>query len=642
MTDLWIGLLANLGIISIAVSIWAYSLDWVVDRPAALRIAVIGILGGGATVALMMTPFQIQPGLYMDLRSVTIALSGFIGGPIAGIATGVVAALYRIFIGGIGAAPAVIGIGVVTVIGLSGRFLVRSAIPRKRDVVVLALATSAGSLSGFFFLPQEIWRAILPALALPALILVFVAVVVAGIAIVDELRRRETARANTVFRGIIDALPEPLNAKDLDGRFIAANPATAELMRAGSVTALIGRTDRDFYPPEVAAAFRKDEEEALALGKPRVLEQYVMRKDGFAAWVSTLKAPLRDASGRIIGLLTHNRDISDRKRLEAEHAVSEQRLADALSDMADALVMFDAEDRLVLCNDRYREFFSKTAHLRVPGTAFRDILRASIASGEQIGVDPNSVEDWIEETCASLHVPGEALIELGDGRWLQSRVRPTADGGSLSVLTDVTAPRLAQQKLSELNRQLEALARLDGLTGLMNRRAFDETLEAELRRSARTGAPLSLLLLDVDHFKAFNDAYGHLAGDACLKSIAEVLSMNVHRPLDRCARYGGEEFALILPETPADGAVGVAEAIRQGLRAVGIPHAVSEHGIVTISIGAATLPGGDSEADVQDLVGSADAALYAAKAAGRDRVVMGRPFPARSPALQTARSVPVP
>ena len=126
----------------------------------------------------------------------------------------------------------------------------------------------------------------------------------------------------------------------------------------------------------------------MQTGKARVIEQRVARTDGFSGWLSTLKAPLRDASGRIIGLLTHNRDISDRKRLEAEHAVSEQRLADALADMADALVMFDAEDRLVLCNDRYREFFPKTAHLRVPGTPFRDILRASSRSGEQGGVEP--------------------------------------------------------------------------------------------------------------------------------------------------------------------------------------------------------------------------------------------------------------
>jgi diguanylate cyclase (GGDEF)-like protein len=238
------------------------------------------------------------------------------------------------------------------------------------------------------------------------------------------------------------------------------------------------------------------------------------------------------------------------------------------------------------------------------------------------------VEDWIEQTCASLHTPGETLIELADGRWLQTRVRPTADGGSLSVLTDVTAARLAQEKLSELNHQLEALARLDGLTGLMNRRAFDETLEAEVRQSARVGTPLSLLLIDVDHFKAFNDAYGHPAGDECLRTVAGLIARSLRRPMDRCARYGGEEFAAILPQTAADGALTIAEAIGDAVRAAGMPHGGNEAGVVTVSIGTATFPGGNPSATVEDLIAFADAALYEAKAAGRNRVAAGRPFPA--------------
>lgn len=626
MTGAWVGLLANLGIISISMSIWVYTLDWTEGRPKWVRTGVVALLGASTTIALMMVPFEIRTGLFFDLRSVTIALAGLIGGPFPGIATGVVAAIYRVFVGGVGAAPAVIGIAVVTIIGLCSHFFLKGAAPRKRDVAALAVATAAGSLSGIFFLPDGLGREVLPVVAAPAIVLVFVSLVVSGVAIVDELRRRETARANMIFRGIIDALPEPLNAKDREGRFIAANPATAELMQAGSVAALIGRTDRDFYPREVAEAFRRDEEKALATGTPLVIEQRVARKDGFAGWLSTLKAPLRNASGDIVGLITHNRDITDRKRLEQEKAISEQRLNDALANMADALVMFDAQERLVLCNERYREMFPKTAHLRVPGTPFRDILRASIETGEQAGVDPERIDEWIEMTCASLHSPGEMLIELGDGRWLETRVRPTADGGSLSVLSDVTATRLAQEKLAELNRRLEALARLDGLTGLMNRRAFDEAFDAEFRQSIRTGAPLSLLLIDVDHFKAFNDAYGHLAGDACLRTVADILARNLRRPLDRGARYGGEEFAAILPQTPAEGAFAIGEGTRQAVRAAAIPHSNSRFGVVTISVGIATFEGDGSGGSPQDLIGRADAALYAAKAAGRDRVITAEPF----------------
>jgi diguanylate cyclase (GGDEF)-like protein/PAS domain S-box-containing protein len=634
----WVGLLANLGIISISVSIWAYALDWIEDRGGLLRAAAISLIAGITAAFLMVTPFELRPGIYFDLRSVPIAIAGFLGGPVAGIATATGAALVRTTIGGIGAPAAIIGIGVVTIVGVCGHFLLQGRIPRRRDILPLAPATAIASLSGFFFLPDGLWREIMPTVAAPAIVLVSAAQLVAGMVIATELRRREETRTNLVYRAIIDALPEPLNAKDRDGRFIAANPATAALMQAGTPAALIGRTDRDFYPPEVATAFERDEETVLASGGPIVIEQAVARNDGFAGWLSTLKAPLRGPSGEIIGLITHNRDISERKRLEEAKALSERRLNDALTSMADALVMFDADGRLVLCNERYRELFPRTAHLRIPGARFRDILRASIATGEQGGVAADEVEAWIENTVESLRVPGEGLIELGGGRWLQTRVRTLADGGSLSVLSDVTAIRVAQRQLSELNRRLEALAMLDGLTGLMNRRAFDETIEAEFRDSVKGGAPLSLLLLDVDRFKAFNDRYGHPAGDACLRSVADILARTLLRPLDRAARYGGEEFAAILPQTPAVGAETVAEAVRRSVRAAAIPHADTNAGVVTISVGIATFPGTDAEGSVPELIRSADAALYRAKAGGRDRVMVAPPM---SGEQSEARAAPV-
>ena len=125
---------------------------------------------------------------------------------------------------------------------------------------------------------------------------------------------------------------------------------------------------------------------------------------------------------RIIGTDT---DISKLK-------AAEDMLKQALANMADALVMYDRDDRLVMCNEQYRRMFPKTAHLRVPGAHFRDILRASLETGEEVGVARGEVATWIDKTCASLHVTGDGYIHLGDGRWLHSRVRPTLDGGSLS------------------------------------------------------------------------------------------------------------------------------------------------------------------------------------------------------------------
>lgn len=170
--------------------------------------------------------------------------------------------------------------------------------------------------------------------------------------------------------------------------------------------------------------------------------------------------------------------------------------------------------------------------------------------------------------------------------------------------------------------QLRHLAFIDGLTGLHNRRALDERLAQELRNGLRTAKPLALLLLDVDYFKPYNDHYGHQAGDLCLRNVAEVLRHGMLRPVDLAARYGGEEFACLLPDTPLDGAVAVAQRLRLGLQALAIPHAASiVSPSVTISIGVVGTASGPVTMEPAALLKAADQALYEAKRGGRNRVV---------------------
>lgn len=183
--------------------------------------------------------------------------------------------------------------------------------------------------------------------------------------------------------------------------------------------------------------------------------------------------------------------------------------------------------------------------------------------------------------------------------------------------------------------QLRALASTDGLTGLANRRIADETLTREWRRAQRSGRPLSLLLIDVDYFKLFNDRYGHPAGDACLRQVAARVRSAARRPTDLAARFGGEEFAVVLAETALSGACRVADSIRRAIIESSIPHegsAVAPH--VTVSIGAACLGGEPPDAqlgsappppslrqfELADLIEAADQALYRAKKSGRNRV----------------------
>jgi diguanylate cyclase (GGDEF)-like protein len=174
--------------------------------------------------------------------------------------------------------------------------------------------------------------------------------------------------------------------------------------------------------------------------------------------------------------------------------------------------------------------------------------------------------------------------------------------------------------LKHQSDMLRSLALIDGLTGVGNRRHFDATLESEWRRCVRAGQPLSLILVDVDFFKRYNDHYGHPAGDACLQSVASVLKAGFTRSHDIVARYGGEEFVCILPDTPLEGAEKKANALEKAVRALGIAHEKSDVcGVVTISLGVATVHPAKGE-NSADLVASADAQMYLAKQSGRGQV----------------------
>ncbi len=174
-------------------------------------------------------------------------------------------------------------------------------------------------------------------------------------------------------------------------------------------------------------------------------------------------------------------------------------------------------------------------------------------------------------------------------------------------------------ELKLANHTLDQLSRHDGLTGLANRRHFDEYLAEQIAVASRHQRPLALLMCDVDHYKAYNDLYGHQAGDECLKQIADALRACCHRPADMAARYGGEEFALVLPDTGPDGAHQIAEAARKAVADLGIPHESSVAGShVSISAGLALL---DLKMDPDELLYVADQCLYQAKGQGRNRVV---------------------
>jgi diguanylate cyclase (GGDEF)-like protein/PAS domain S-box-containing protein len=252
---------------------------------------------------------------------------------------------------------------------------------------------------------------------------------------------------------------------------------------------------------------------------------------------------------------------------------------------------------------------------------------------ELVGGHPRETvhpDDWpalqAELTCIgkgeqSLGLTYRCRHKNGSYIWPELRGRNLGGSGFVVVLRDITLRKHAEQQLAEANRTLEMLALQDALTGLANRRAFDDALLREFRRTVREATPLALVLIDADHFKNYNDIYGHPAGDAALCAIANAVRRSLRRSGDFAARCGGEEIVVLLPSTDQGGAKALAERIRQQVRSLDLEHVGSPHGIVTVRAGAAAIhPATYRGGRPAELLDVADHALYAGKASGRDQV----------------------
>jgi diguanylate cyclase (GGDEF)-like protein/PAS domain S-box-containing protein len=308
--------------------------------------------------------------------------------------------------------------------------------------------------------------------------------------------------------------------------------------------------------------------------------------------------------------------------------------------------LLDQHDRLARSERLYRLLADNASDIitRVPLSGARVYVSPSVK--DVLGWSVEEIEaTWLrphvhpEEIATFLSVREQMLAGVtqtsatfrchrkdGMWAWVEARAHVVRDAGGtplefIAILRDITRQKEAELALEAAMTELSQQATTDGLTGLANRRRFDDMLPKEWRRSMRVADPLSLLLIDIDHFKAFNDRYGHPGGDQCLRLIADTIATVIRRPHDLVARYGGEEFVAVLPATTLDGAIQIAEALRAAIAALAVPHAAVPGGAVTASIGvASTVPTSDSLPAT--LVAAADGALYAAKRSGRNRVAV--------------------
>lgn len=334
-------------------------------------------------------------------------------------------------------------------------------------------------------------------------------------------------------------------------------------------------------------------------------EYRVLLENGRTRELSDRGQVQRDDKGRALRMIGITFDVTGARR-QFRAAEAKQRELETLADaLPSAVAYLEGEElQLKFANAQFRKRFTEPgSDTRLPGRLAtlleNDLQRALQGTPGRLDFDyaqPAQARTWYS---ASL-VPNRNERRVTEGVYL--------------VVDDISQQRAHEETLRQY-------ALHDPLTGIRNRRYFDESYSREFKRSQRNGQPVSLLMIDVDYFKAYNDSLGHDAGDACLKKVARCLAQEARRPGDFVARYGGEEFAAVLPDTPINGAQQVAEQICAAVRELAIPHPGADTTVVTLSIGVATSVG-DRGQTPQGLLQAADGALYRAKAQGRNQVCL--------------------
>ena len=445
-------------------------------------------------------------------------------------------------------------------------------------------------------------------------ILSIIAIVLMAALLVIYRRARklnaELLHERELLETLLNNIPDQIYFKDADSHFIKVNQSVANTLGVKSPRDAIGKTDADFFRAEDASAFRADDQSVMSSRVP--LRDRVEHgiANGISTWMSTTKAPIFGPDSKAVGVVGISRDITERIR-------SQQQLSDVVS-----------KARCILWNAHVTSVEGKLEWQRHVHSS--EQLRKEFGLETMWGtqVDPTQMKKMSEITGTALASGAkgyqqEFWIRAKDGtpHWIKEDVQIAKvaenEWDLVGVSLDITERKQFEEQLFAANVMLERLAREDALTGLHNRRTILELAEMEWARWSRFGNPLSILMLDVDDFKAVNDIYGHEAGDKALRLIALDLKSSI-RNVDRLGRYGGEEFVIVLPETTQDGAVTAGKKALCNIRSKALK--LDQHTLnITVSIGVATAHKGDH--DIATLLKRADQALLKAKRSGKNCII---------------------
>jgi len=429
----------------------------------------------------------------------------------------------------------------------------------------------------------------------------------------QRLAQAALQRSEQRFRDVSAAVGEFIWETGIDGTYtFVTDDAFAVL--GHTAEELLGRSPAVFIAPDQAADFVRWRTDLYARREPfSKIELRCVTRDGDTVWLQSSGVPYRDEEGRFAGYRGADMDISERKRAEETIKTSERKLR-ALAEAAyDAIVMIDGQGRVSFWNPAAERLFG-FAEEEAMGRPITELITPPELRDKTLTALRQLAEGEGPPSLGTLQET-EAVRKDGTRLPVERSVSPFRLGGAwyaVATIRDITERKATEARLREL-------ATTDSLTGLCNRRRFMELAEREFVRSRRYQGALTMLMMDIDHFKRVNDTHGHDVGDEVLRELARISRAALREP-DVLGRLGGEEFGVLLPETDAGAALEVAERLRRAIEDAPMATAVGEMRI-TVSIGAAT---SDADADsVATLLKRADVALYAAKEAGRNRVVAG-------------------
>jgi len=633
MLFIWKGLVGNLAAVALMMSIWVHLQHRLGRSTRFNRQIGFGLTMALAAVASMVLSVELHPGYYIDLRYALLAIAAGYGGPLAAIVSLASTVAFRVFLGGGGLMGGLTLIFGTTAFGLAFHFTFARRFGKNDYLGLLSLASIVGGWMISVIAVISLLRSQSPfaITSIPFIGLNMITTAILGWAF---LRLKRLSWERDIMLAALTQAPDFFFIKDTSSRFLATNQRVAEHNGFKSPRDMIGLSDFDLSPKAHAERLFGIEQGIVDTGAP-VYEDEESLGDGESGprIYSTSRVALKDSHGAVIGIAGVTRDVTEQKRLEREVLEKRNILSHATTEMSDGLAMFDRDGYLVFCNEQYRSTFPLSAYARVPGAHITDIIRAVARNAERADVPTDVSEEWIADAARTLHENKHQQLLLADGRWISLRTRLANDGSAMALTTDITQTKESEISLRVFADQMKELAQTDALTGVMNRRAFDEAIQAAVRKAKDDASPLTVLMLDVDRFKTYNDTYGHQKGDDCLKAIAQCLQQTAQRPTDIVARYGGEEFCIVLPNTAANEALLLTERFRTALRQMNIAHSASEFGVVTTSIGMATsCP--EASFNAFALIKQADQALYRAKANGRDSVCRAAEDKSEAPRLR--------